>query len=80
VADDKESNLRDMQTAFSWSGTAVHGWRYSGEDAAVNAFDATAAATQWNAVRPALLQLESTFGPDNFSLPAQRVRAGCESG
>jgi hypothetical protein len=79
VADDKESNLRDVQSAFSWSGTAVHGWRYSGEDAAVDAFDATSAAAQWQAVRPALLQIESTFGPDNFSLPAESLREGCES-
>ena len=77
MADDKEDNLRNVQTAFSWSGTAVHGWRYIGQDAAVAAFDATAAAAQWAALQPALLQLEQVLGPDNFNLPPPGPRAGC---
>lgn len=80
MADDKESNLRDVQTTFSWSGTAVHGWRYSGEDAAVNAFDAAAAAAQWEVLRPALKQIEYVLGPDNFSLPPRRPPEGCGAG
>lgn len=77
VADDKEDNLRSVQTSFSWSGTAVHGWRYSGEDAAVKAFDGAAAAAQWDALWPALQQVEDAVGPDNFSLPPQGTREGC---
>ena len=77
MADDKDDNLRDMQTSFSWSGTAVHGWRYTGEDAAVGAFDGAVAAAQWDALWPALQQVEGVVGPDNFSLPPQGVREGC---
>lgn len=77
LADDKESNLRAVQKAFSWSGTAVHGWRYSGEDGAVEAFDAAAAAAQWEALHPALLELEQVLGPDHFNLPPPGPRAGC---
>jgi hypothetical protein len=80
MADDKDSNLRAVQTAFSWSGTAVHGWRYSGQDAAFEAFDAAAAASQWEALRPALMQIEDVLGPDNFSLPPQGTREGCGAG
>ena len=80
MADDKESNLRDVQTAFSWSGTAVHGWRFTGEDGAVEAFDAAAAAAQWDSLQPALLQLEQVLGTDNFNLPRVGPREGCEAG
>jgi hypothetical protein len=76
MADDKDDNLREVQTTFSWSGTAVQGWRYSGEDAAVE-FDGAAAATQWDALWPALHQVESVVGPDNFTLPPQGARDDC---
>ena len=77
IADDKDDNLRDVQTSFSWSGTAVHGWRYTVEDAAVEAFDGAAATAQWDALWPALQQMEGVVGPDNFTLPPQGVREGC---
>jgi hypothetical protein len=80
MADDKESNLRDVQTSFSWSGTAVHGWRFSGEDSAVEAFDSATAAAQWETLQPALLQIEQLLGSDNFNLPPQGRREGCEAG
>jgi hypothetical protein len=80
MADDKDSNLREMQNSFSWSGTAVHGWRFTGEDARVKAFDPPAAATQWEALRPALMQIEEVLGSDNFSLPPQATREGCGAG
>ena len=57
--------------------TAVHGWRYTGEDAAVEAFDGAAATAQWDALWPALQQLEGVVGPDNFTLPPQGVPEGC---
>ena len=65
-----------MQT-FAGSGTAVHAWRYTREDANVATFDASEAAAQWSAVKPALIKIERIFGPDNFDLPPSFVREGC---
>jgi hypothetical protein len=77
MADDKQENLQAVMEAFEGSGTAVHAWRYSREDANVAAFNSEEAAAQWNAVKPALMKIELIFGTDNFDLPAQVVREGC---
>jgi phosphoserine phosphatase len=77
MADDKQSNLDDMMKAFSGSGTAVHGWRYTREDDTVAAFNAQQAADTWNAVKPALIKIERIFGTDNFDLPPDVIREGC---
>ena len=77
MADDKQDNLKAVMKAFSWTPTKVQAWRYTGEDANVQAFDAEAAAGQWEALQPALMQLEALFGPDNFDLPPPAARAGC---
>jgi len=70
LADDKAENLQAMMEAFQGSGTVVHAWRYSGEDANVAALDTQEATAQWEAIRPALLTIEEVFGPDNFEVPA----------
>ena len=77
MADDKAENLRAVMETFEGSGTAVHAWRYSREDANVASLDTREAAAQWDAVKPALMKIEQIFGPDNFDLPAQVVREGC---
>lgn len=77
VADDKHANLQDVMQAFSWSPTRVHAWHYTREQPVVDAFDPEAAAQQWEALRPALMQIEQLLGPDNFDLPAHSVREGC---
>ena len=58
MADDKAENLRAVMETFEGSGTAVHAWRYSREDANVASLDTQEAAAQWNAVKPALLKIE----------------------
>ncbi len=77
MADDKQSNLDDVMETFAGSGTAVHAWRYTGEDDTVAAFNAQEAADTWNAVKPALMKIERIFGTDNFDLPPSFVREGC---
>lgn len=78
MTDDKPNNLQAVMETFAGSGTAVSAWRYSREDATVAALDKPEASTQWDAVRPALMKIELIFGPDNFELPPQVVREGCE--
>jgi hypothetical protein len=80
MADDKRENLQAVMEAFRGTGTAVHAWRYTREDANVEAFDAQEAADQWKAVKPALMKIEQIFGRDNFNLPGQVVREGCGVG
>ena len=77
MADDKAENLQAVMETFEGSGTAVHAWRYSREDANIATLDTQKAAAQWKAVRPALIKIERIFGPDNFDLPPQVVREGC---
>jgi hypothetical protein len=77
MADDKQANLQAVMEAFEGSGTAVHAWRYTGEDDNVAAFNAQEAADQWHAVKPALMKLELIFGTDNFDLLPSVVREGC---
>ena len=77
MADDKQDNLQAVMKAFSWTSTKVQAWRYTREDENVAAFDPDAAAAQWDAVQPALMQIEEQFGPDNFELPASTTRVGC---
>ena len=77
MVDDKQANLQQVMKAFSWSGTRVHAWHYTREQPVVDAFNADAAARQWNALRPALEQVEQLLGPDNFDLPADAPRPGC---
>jgi len=79
MADDKAENLHAVMKAFEGSGTAIHAWRYSREDANVAALDTQEAAAQWDAVRPALMKIEQIFGRDNFNLPPPLVREGCDS-
>ncbi|MGK2924779.1 MAG: DUF2608 domain-containing protein [Lysobacterales bacterium] len=79
VVDDKRANLQQVMQAFSWTTTKVHAWHYTREQPVVDAFDPAAAARQWEALRPALLQIEQLLGPDNFALPAHAVREGCDS-
>ena len=77
MVDDKRANLQEVMKAFSFSSTKVHAWHYPREAPVVAAFDADAAARQWDALRPALEQVEQILGPDNFDLPADAARAGC---
>jgi len=79
MVDDKAENLAAVMVAFEGSGTAVHAWRYSREDANVANLDTGEAAAQWDAVRPALMKIEEIFGADNYDLPALVVREGCDS-
>ena len=77
MADDKQENLKDVMQAFSWTPTKVQAWRYTREDATVAAFDSDAAAAQWEALYPALLQIQQVLGPDNFELPEETARPDC---
>jgi hypothetical protein len=76
-ADDKQQHLQDVMRALSLSGTAVHAWRFTREDANVAALDPEAVSQQWDSVRPALETIEQVFGSDNFELPAEGPRPGC---
>ena len=69
MADDKPKNLNQMLAAFEGTGTSIQAFHYTREDAVVARFDEDAAAEQWKSLKPALLQLQSVFGPDNFELP-----------
>jgi hypothetical protein len=79
MVDDKQSNLQQVMKAFSWSGTKIQAWHYTREQPVVDAFNAEAAARQWDTLRPALEQVEQILGPDNFDLPADAPRPGCGS-
>jgi hypothetical protein len=79
IADDKQQNLNDMMETFAGSGTWVHAWRYTREDANVAAFDPEKAAAQWDALRPALEVIEGVLGADNFSLPESTTKPECAS-
>jgi hypothetical protein len=78
MADDKKRNLRAVMETFVGSGTSVHAWRYSREDAAVAALDHSAARAQWDALRPALQQIQQVTGPDNFDFPEYVTPPECE--
>jgi hypothetical protein len=75
MADDKQENLDAIWESFAESDSAVHVWRYTREDPVVAAFDAVQAAAQWDALRPALLQIQGVLGPDNYELAE---RAACK--
>ena len=78
MADDKKRNLRAVMETFAGTGTSIHAWRYNREDAAVAALDRSAARAQWDALRPALQQIQQVTGPDNFDFPEYVVPQGCE--
>jgi hypothetical protein len=75
--DDKQNNLDDVLAAFRGTDVAIHAWYYRREDPVVAAFDANAAAADWEALRPALVTIEQLLGPVHYDLPAQVVREGC---
>jgi hypothetical protein len=77
LADDKADNLAAMMETFAGTGTWVHAWRYTAEDANVASFDGDKAAAQWDALRPALESVNRILGPDNYDLPAKGPVAGC---
>ena len=77
MADDKPKNLNQVLAAFAGTRTSIQAIHYTREDAAVARFDPASAAKQWEAVKPALLQLQSEFGPDNFNLPADTQDKSC---
>ncbi len=78
MVDDKAENLEAVMETFTGTGTWVHAWRYTREDANVAAFDAAEAASQWDTLRPALEVIEQVLGPDNYALPEKVVRAECQ--
>jgi hypothetical protein len=80
MVDDKADNLNAVMETFMGSGTAIHAWRYSREDANVAMLDREEAAAQWDDLRPALLKIQQVLGPDNYKLPPQAEREGCSSG
>jgi hypothetical protein len=77
MADDKKRNLRAVMETFAGSGTSIHAWRYSREDAAVESLDHEKADEQWDSVRPALQKIQQLMGPDNFDFPEYVVPQGC---
>ena len=79
LADDKANNLDDMMETFAGTKTKVHAWRYTREDAVVAAFNPDEAASQWDALRPALESIEAILGPDNFSLPEKVIPDHCSN-
>jgi hypothetical protein len=79
IADDKQANLNQVMKAFSWSDTKVHAWRYTREDATVEAFDPDQAAALWSELKPPLERIEELLGPDNYNLSAAAVREACEN-
>ena len=78
IADDKAHNLADTMEAFTGSGTWVHAWRYTREDAVVAAFDPEEAASQWNELEPALRTQQRVLGPDHFELPLPTETGDCQ--
>ncbi len=79
MADDKEGNLQTVLETFAGTGTAVHAWRYSREDAAVSSFDRNKATELWLQIRPALQQIQSMLGRNNFYFPEYITPTGCEN-
>jgi hypothetical protein len=77
MADDKQANLNQVMSAFSWSGTKVHAWRYTREDDTVEAFDPDKAATLWSELKPPLEQIQKLLGPDNYTLSPEAMREAC---
>jgi len=80
MADDKQANLNQVMSAFAWTETRVHAWRYTREDATVEAFDPDKASALWSELKPPLERIEELLGPDNYSLSAAAMREGCENG
>jgi hypothetical protein len=77
MADDKQENLDDVAETFRDLSFSTHLYRYTREDAAVAAFDATEAARQWQELMPPLQQIQSLLGPDNFDLKGPVRPEGC---
>ena len=80
MADDKAENLQDVLDALAGQPVSVQALRYNREDARVAAFDAELAASQWQQVEPALLQLQAIFGDDNYHLPEPALPNDCVAG
>lgn len=78
MADDKQENLNQVMGAFNFSNTRVHAWRYTREDATVEAFDPDRASALWSELKPPLERIEQLLGPDNFDLSHSAMREGCE--
>ncbi len=78
MADDKERHLRAVMETFEGTGTAVHAWRYSREDGVVSSFDRDKATELWLQIRPALRQVLTMLGRDNFYFPEYVSPVGCE--
>jgi hypothetical protein len=79
MADDKERNLQAVLESFKGTGTAVHAWRYTREDGAVSSFDREKATELWLQIRPALRQILTMLGRDNFYFPEYVSPEGCEN-
>lgn len=79
LVDDKEQNLRAVLETFEGTGTAVHAWRYTREDGAVSSFDRDKATELWLQIRPALRQVLTMLGRDNFYFPEYLAPKGCEN-
>jgi hypothetical protein len=77
MVDDKVVNLQNVLDSFANSSTSIQAYRYNREDPVVEAFDARQAENQWQALLPALLQLQALFGPDQFDIPDQSPPANC---
>lgn len=78
MADDKQENLNQVMAAFSWSSTKVHAWRYTREDAVVEAFDPDKAVALWSELKPPLEQIEALLGPDNYTLSSEAMQEACK--
>lgn len=79
LADDKERNLQAVLETFEGTGTAVHAWRYSREDETVSSFDRDKATALWLQLRPALRQVQTMLGHDNFYFPDYVTPQGCKT-
>jgi hypothetical protein len=78
MADDKQSNLNQVMQAFAWSPTRVQAWRYTREDATVEAFDPDKAAALWSELKPPMEQIEKLMGSENYRLSPDTLPEGCE--
>ena len=79
LVDDKEQNLRAVLETFEGTGTAVHAWRYTREDGSVSSFDREKATELWLQIRPALRQVLTMLGRNNFDFPEYVAPKGCEN-
>jgi len=77
MADDHQKNLDMVTDTFEPLGVPVHAWRYSREDENVRLFDPDKAATQWQALEPALRQIQQILGPDNYDLSSVGLPPEC---